>query len=232
MKLENVFTMRIDNDSDVTETKAVFNPYKLIICIGGIILFSYCFSFVRLALESKQQHKEKAQYQYQFSEITDIREYLSAINDSRYSILIGMKDEASRSLNQYILDGLANLGLEISLEGRWFMSYIAVIDKGNLAYEAAGNNGNISYEELAAKAFVKHSGKLSDGSQYKIFSAAASAGRCSIIINGLEYSVNRRGLNFVVYDNITRTVIDSVCFDTWAETLDAVRLPPVSMIIF
>jgi hypothetical protein len=227
MKLENIFTMRIDEDSDILETRAIFNPYKLVICIVGIILFSYCFSFIRLAWESKQQHKEKAQYQYQFSEITDIQEYLSTINDSRYSILIGMKDEASRSLNQDILDGLANLGLEISLEGRWFMSYIAVIDKGNLAYEAAGNNGNISYEELAAKAFVKHSGKLSDGSRYKIFSAATSYGRCSIIINGLEYSVNQRGLNFVVYDNITHTVADSVCFDTWVETLDAIRLPPM-----
>jgi hypothetical protein len=227
MKLENLFTMHIDND--ITETKVIFKPGKLLIVVGCIILFAYCFSFVRSALESKQQNKEKVQYQ--LGEIMDIREYLSAINDSRYSVLIGMKDEASRSLNQDILDGLANLGLEISLKERWFMSYIAVIDKGNLACEVAGDNGNLPLEELAARAFVTHSGKLSDGSRYKIFSAATSGGRCSIIINGLEYSVNRRGLNFVVYDNITHEVVDSVCFDTWAGTLDAIRLPAVFLII-
>ena len=36
----------------------------------------------------------------------------------------------------------------------------------------------------------------------------------SVVINGQEYSVNRRGLNIVVYSHYQDKVIDSVCFDT------------------
>ena len=39
---------------------------------------------------------------------------------------------------------------------------------------------------------------------------------CSILINGKEYAVNSRGLNIVVYDNINKCVVDSICFDTHA----------------
>jgi hypothetical protein len=155
--------------------------------------------------------------------ITNIYEYLDAISGERYSIFIGMKDEASQNLNQSIVSKLFNLGLEINLEGQWFMSYLAVINEGQLIYESAGNNTGLAFEDIATKAALRHSGTLSNGTRYKMFSSATAAGRCSIIINGTEYAVNDRGLNFVVYDNYSKRVVDSVCFDTWADTLDARR---------
>jgi len=39
----------------------------------------------------------------------------------------------------------------------------------------------------------------------------------SIKINGSEYSPNDRGLNFVVYNNDTKKIVDAVCFDTYEE---------------
>ena len=36
----------------------------------------------------------------------------------------------------------------------------------------------------------------------------------SIVVDGQEYSHNTRGINIVVYDNMGRSVIDSVTFDT------------------
>lgn len=45
----------------------------------------------------------------------------------------------------------------------------------------------------------------------------------SIMINGIEYSKNRRGLNFVVFDENRMKVIDQVSFDTCAEDNTAYR---------
>lgn len=47
-------------------------------------------------------------------------------------------------------------------------------------------------------------------------SAGYSAGnKSSIVINGKEYSKNKRGLNIVVYDKTKDEVISSRIFDTW-----------------
>ena len=40
---------------------------------------------------------------------------------------------------------------------------------------------------------------------------------CSIMINGVEYAQNGRGINIVIFDHVNSTVVDSVVFDTWAE---------------
>ncbi len=51
--------------------------------------------------------------------------------------------------------------------------------------------------------------------EYTIVSAGFECGDySSIIIDGVEYSRNNRGLNIVVYNNETGQVIDTVCFDT------------------
>lgn len=36
----------------------------------------------------------------------------------------------------------------------------------------------------------------------------------NIKVNNVEYSVNHRGLNIVVYDKRIGKIVDSVCFDT------------------
>ena len=44
-----------------------------------------------------------------------------------------------------------------------------------------------------------------------------------IKINGKNYSQNLRGLNFVVYDKVTKSVIDSVNFDVFSDTVSGNR---------
>ena len=68
-------------------------------------------------------------------------------------------------------------------------------------------------------------GTLSDSSvTYEVLSAAGEGNeKSSIFIDAEERSKNCRGLNFVVYQNDTKRVIDSVCFDTGADTNPAVR---------
>ena len=49
----------------------------------------------------------------------------------------------------------------------------------------------------------------------EIISSGLNTGALSSVkIDGKEYSTNMCGLNFVVWDNRTNLVVDSVCFNT------------------
>jgi hypothetical protein len=118
-------------------------------------------------------------------------------------------------MNEEIVSKLWELGLTQDLRGKVQLPYIAVIDRGDVVYEALGADIRES---------LTWTGELRDGSEYEILSAGLHAGNtCVIALNKADYAVKRRGLNIVVYDNETREVLDSVAFDTWAKALTAYR---------
>jgi hypothetical protein len=146
---------------------------------------------------------------------TDITRYLSWIHDERYSVLIAVSDECSVSMNEEIMAQLRELGLTENLIGKVQLPYIAVIDRGEVVYEALGGDPRES---------LTWTGELRDGSGYEILSAGYHAGNtCAITIEDADYAVKWRGLNIVVYDNERGAVLDSVAFDTWANELTAYR---------
>jgi hypothetical protein len=158
----------------------------------------------------------------------DIYQYLDIIKndistEKRYSIFIGVKDEAAKFLYNDILTRLSALGLQSSLQAQFNHPYLAVIDKGEVTYEVLGEDPGIP---------LSYSGILSDGTEYDVFSKGTwpspeniwLPGACSIKINGHEYAPNGRGMNFVIYDNIEKQVIDSVSFDTWTQELTPWRI--------
>jgi FMN phosphatase YigB (HAD superfamily) len=150
-----------------------------------------------------------------FCVIDSIYHYLERIKNERYSALIAVKDEAAASLNDAIDTRLYLLGLRRSLRGQTQRSYAAVIDRGKAAYE------ELALDTLTA---LSHRGILESGAEYEVASAGLEAGdRCSLMIDGVEYAVNLRGLNIVVYDNETGEVADSVAFDTWSKGLEVNR---------
>ena len=71
---------------------------------------------------------------------------------------------------------------------------------------------------------MQASGALADGTPFILQSGGnQSSNHASIIVDGVEYAVNSRGLNIVVYDNFAHKVIDSVAFDTFDQSLAATR---------
>lgn len=134
---------------------------------------------------------------------TDINKYLSMLADTRYTIFISIKDEATENLTAEITQSLNNLGLKTDLTGKYRNSYFAIVSPNGIQEE-------ISEAKLEAE------GMLRNGlSNYSIVSAGYKCGNVSSIkIDGVEYSVNSRGLNIVVYNNESHRVIDTVCFDT------------------
>ena len=143
---------------------------------------------------------------------TEICSYLDALIDNpQYTVLIALRDDGSHSLNGDICERLKKLGLKEEIRGHYRWSYYAVIEPGSVKEE-------LSEEELST------SGKLLDGTEYSVISqgglsgAGGGAGRyltCSIRIGGVEYAVQRIGLNFVVYDTDNSCVVDCCEFNTY-----------------
>lgn len=135
--------------------------------------------------------------------VTDIRTYLKLLNDERYYVFIGVKDEAAQGLDSAILQELKGLGLKGALEDRYRCSYYAVLAEGSVTEQAG--------DEKISQEGVLRNGRM----RFSITSAGYDYGNmCSIKVDGSEYAKNQRGLNIVVYNKITKAVIDSVCFDT------------------
>lgn len=143
---------------------------------------------------------------------TEICSYLDALFDNpQYTVFVTLKDDGSHSLTDEICERLWKLGLREDLRGHYRWSYYAVIEPDNIIEE-------LSEEELS------RTGTLSDGAEYSVISqgglsgAGGGAGRyltCSVRIGGIEYAVQRIGLNFVVYDSENSRVVDSVEFNTY-----------------
>ncbi len=158
--------------------------------------------------------KEDETEDKKLQDITDIYAYLRTITNKDYTIFIAVNDESISALNKKLVELLSQLGMRTNLletaeddvyNKIYFRnSYYAVLSQGE------------SLDEMASKEKIGTSGKLSDGTEYKIESAGfeTNESRASIVVNGIERAVNRRGMNIVVYDNESHEVIDSVCFDT------------------
>lgn len=135
-------------------------------------------------------------------EITDIYEYLDALQD--YSFIISARDDADGRWDKTLQNLLENLGLS---GGFYFRgSYIAIVDNDENLYEEANDPvgayaGTIQGHEVLVKSSGYNNGAISE-----------------IVIDGVDYSKKGRGLNIVVMKN--GNIVDSVNFDTcyWALT--------------
>jgi hypothetical protein len=133
----------------------------------------------------------------------DIIKYLGYIDNPNYVVLIAARDEASNQIAS-VADQWRALGFNVGLEGRYRESFIGVI-----------SGGEVIHETVSAQA-LSFEGSIGE-TAYKVVSQGYSVGnKASIILDGKELALNRRGLNFVVYDVLLREVVDKVAFDTFS----------------
>ena len=132
--------------------------------------------------------------------ITDLDEYINALNEERYTILISTKNDMTFCMNEETLSAFARLGLD--LNSRQNESYCAAItDCGTF--------------QLASDRLINYIGST----RGKLDVITIVSGGCyvgnqsSIQINNVEYSKNGDGINIVVYSGETRKVIDSALYD-------------------
>lgn len=160
----------------------------------------------RLAVE--RQWKEPGVVQYLRDSATEGR-----------TVFVAVRDDAATSLTESQRAMLASMGLSKLSELEFHDSYLAVIEDSKVSYEdrkqdllTAINGGGITT-----------TGVLPDGTTYALTSGGFNQGNvASVVIGGVEYARNQRGINIVVYDTSCHKVIASTFFDTYAQAYRAI----------
>lgn len=132
-------------------------------------------------------------------------EYLQKVKEKEsYVLLLAIKDEGTYGLTEEMKQALYGLGLKTDLTEQYRCSYYAVAD-------------GTQTEEQCGSGVLNLSGTLSDGTFYEVRSEGynADGSKCSIQLNGVEFAINTRGMNVVIYDKEQGCVVDTVVFDTY-----------------
>jgi cytidyltransferase-like protein len=129
----------------------------------------------------------------------------------RYTVLIAAEDTpCGPSFTPEIAAELTAIGLKINLAGMFRRSYAAIVDAGELVFERAAPSVTESVEHECAVG----------GVPVKLESVCFNVPKnnaARIMIGGRHYSPGGRGLNFVVFDMVAKTLLDAVSFDTYSD---------------
>lgn len=142
--------------------------------------------------------------------VVDLESYLSLLSDLEdCTIFFAVKNTQGYQLNEQIIDQMEILGFEQleELLGEEYHSFAGIVQNGQALYQMIGNQDEaIRYDGIV------------NGCSVRLESKTIQCGnQASIQIDGIDYSINKRGLNIVVYNNKTYEVINSVAFDTHSE---------------
>ena len=131
----------------------------------------------------------------------DVTVFFSASDD----MMLNLSPESRQALNDF--------GLQTDFDTLSYNdSFLAIKENGQVVYEASSNQRLV------------YNGQMRNGIPYTVTSCGWRLGSESkIIINGSNYSQNSRGINIVVYDNVSGLVLDRVSFDTYAGNQRAER---------
>lgn len=137
----------------------------------------------------------------------DFLQYLDLLNilKDRFVILLVIRDTPGNKLTACVIEKLKTIGFEHFEKQLWRM-YAGMIGKGLVICDRAGQEA----EEPVSFSYLD----MGSGTKFELSSEAWRRGnRGSICINDVEYCVNMRGINLVVYDTDSQQVVDSVGYD-------------------
>ncbi len=161
------------------------------------------YDFMREDFERYQEYKTELELM-STKDLGDYLDLLKNYRSSRYTIFVSVKDIQGYALTQDIIEKMINLGYEGGgiLLDKQYHSFIGMIHGAKVVEMYGGNealfyDGEINRRKVFLSSRTLEQGNLSE-----------------IKIGAKDYSVNKRGLNFVLYDNQAEEVIDAVSFDT------------------
>lgn len=137
--------------------------------------------------------------------ISNIDEYLEQIRKDayRYLVLISVKDTAGFYVSESTYEKFKNLGCKAPVNKMHWNSYASVINLGKVIFEKVEKDRPVSFQSTIGECKIS------------VVSKGLPWGNVSQIkINDIDYSINRRGFNFVIYDWMNNQVVDTICFDT------------------
>lgn len=133
-------------------------------------------------------------------------ELFDRIVQEDYITLIAIKDEASTALTDELVAKARTAGLKFDLTENGFRkSYLAVLD-----------GKTVVHEEMSAQK-LEYVTEL-NGHSISLTSAGYEVGNtASVQVDGVEYALNRRGLNIVFMSQESGEIVDSVCIDSYLD---------------
>lgn len=146
---------------------------------------------------------------------TNIIDYLTLLNEKKesYIIFIAVKDTPGNEINDRISELLNTLGVKSDLRDKLWHSFIAIIDGGLNIMEKIENNIPIT-----CKTTINGKNIIIDSAPFK------NGNTANIIIENTNYSLNKRGLNFVIMEKKANKIIDTVSFDTHNPSIPCYRV--------
>lgn len=136
---------------------------------------------------------------------TNIMKYISLLMNEKDNLLIviSAKDTPGMAITQELNKLLNELGTKDTLVNAHWCGYLFVLYRGINIFEQKKYQQRVEYSNYI------------EGKNISIESAPLHNGNVSkIMIDNIDYSVNGRGLNFVIYDYRYNKVVDSVSYDT------------------
>lgn len=120
------------------------------------------------------------------------------------TIIMAIRDTPGSKMSPDILIRLQNLGFHTLYTELWRM-YIGIVDRGNTI---------LDYRAPEKEDTIVHKGNI-DGHVLEVCSSSwRRENVASILIDKIEYAINLRGVNLVVYNNKTKSVSASVVYDS------------------
>ncbi len=157
----------------------------------------------------------------ELEEIEDPSIYLADLLErDDYEIFISVKGDGSLHLTDEQREYFASVGLDQLSALGYKDSYLAVIDDGTIIVEDSREyDENLDLygdaKDVTEAMTITAEGVLEDGTDYSLTSCGGNtAAKSSCVLDGMEYSVNTEGFNFVVYDKKLQFVVDETVFDT------------------
>lgn len=162
-----------------------------------------------------------------YCRIKSIEQFVSFINicdKNRYMFFISIKDDTSKYWKQFV----ERIGFDLETIG-YREGYIAILDEG-VIYQIKGYG-------LLSKSFIfthnynsiMEKGEYLRESYITLLSSgynkADGTSLSSILINNIDYSLNGRGANVVIFDKKLNGVVDSFCVNTYSnDKFDIIRI--------
>lgn len=145
---------------------------------------------------------EREEKSYVLAATGSIIDYLELLQDKSYHIMFSTRYDTSTYFTPQVYERMKALGLKEDLSEEMYSSYGAMIAQGQVLFEKKKrNNETVSYYNKELRISISSTCSFSQTN----FS--------SIVIDGVEYSNNRLGLNIVVYDTKLNRVVNSKTFD-------------------
>ncbi len=163
----------------------------------------------------KEQYKEYEARVLQHVNLVSsksLTEYLSLAFKGDNTVLLSVQENAVGALTEEDKKFFRENGLEKFADLPANVSYIAVIQNGEVIYEQAGN--------IDAKKTIGHKGLLPDGkTEYRLESGGKDSGNMAdILIDKKSAITPGRGINILVYSNELGTTLNTTRFDTTITT--------------